>query len=1443
MKHKPLTKVLAVVLSVLMIIGISTASISAASSAYQSETHTTFRTTRSSLAPGVEQTINYAYANDGKQMVYYVATADISRDDVELHSSYKDAQCTKFGMDKLTNQMAAADAKYTNPDYEYYNPYFKAVVGTNGDFYNMSTGQPSGAFAMDGVVSSNKANNRPFFAVMEDGTAVCGANNAEWDAAVTAHGKVMEAVGGSQMLVVDGQDVTDSATGSYNTDRHSRTMVGVTADGKVVMTVLDGRQEPFSCGGTMHELAQIMLEQGCVSAINLDGGGSTTYAARPEGESKVKVINRPSDGSERSISSGLLIASTAAPSDTFDHAVLEVENDYVTPGSSVKFSQTGVSPAGTSAEIPANVTYAATLGTVENGVFTSDGTTGAAKIQMLLDGKVVGETTINVVIPDKLVFDSELITVPFGKTVELAMTATYGLNEVVMKPGDVNYTLSDSSVGTIDGFKFTAAAESSSTESAITAVLKFDESITASATINLGRGSEVIYDFEGETQNDQVNFFWRGSSKNYNYVHTPGRCTLASAENGHVHSGENSMRVECDFSAWLEGGYMNARLCMGSGEDKYIDLKGATRIGMWVYIPKEAVALNGRIFLREVTERNEDGSIKSLSNNPYTTITQIDDGGNWNVGFNTQYDESGWHYIYADMPLNRDWCIETSFLDMYINDRDGSEYGYNHFEHKSGNVDMNLFIDDITIDYSSAVDDRDAPVFEKVTWADTSMSDAAVFTRGVTAQTSSNVISFGAVVNENTKKSNYTGLDEKTAKAYVDGVEVPCAIAGGIMSVADVKLADGVHSIKFAICDKQGNLATVVRKINVKANSGISTVKIVPHDPTLDKILLGSLYYVDVVATDVEKVQSVTATFDLNDISVWELDHMDVAKGFEASYVIDDKYEKIATVTITRTGESDATGESALISMPIRTWQLPPTKAIYGHAGQVWMYDKCRQTNELLPIDVKVNVIKGLVTYTDNTSDTFLGDQVQVDTEADKWYYNDTAARATDYYKNFNGGHDHRAETAQYYSAGATNIATPVALPDKAATCTESGYTGRTYCEVCNSIVDWGTPVAPAGHSYEPVDGKLVCSVCGDVHTGTGLVETNGAWYYTVNDALKNGWVMIDDEWYYFDTTSYASVATMNNGKVTFEFEPNGKLVSGQWYNDGTGTQYYYGPDFYRSSMSDQFASWQVIDGKTYSFNKEGYRCYGVCALYESNGKYPIIYNFDSDGVLIGQSTESGVVVTQNGDIYYADAGIAIYAGLVQDTDGSYYYISGADFKAVKNCQKYVTYTNGLLPADTYTFGADGKMVIELKQGIVVEDNGDIRYYKDDVAIYAGLVQDTDGSYYYISGSDLKAVKNCQKYITYTNGLLPAGTYTFGADGKLVMKQGVVVEENGDIRYYKDDVAIYAGLVQDTDGSYYYISGSDLKAVKNCTKYITYTNGLLPAGTYTFGADGKMIIE
>lgn len=80
--------------------------------------------------------------------------------------------------------------------------------------------------------------------------------------------------------------------------RAPRTAIGVKADGSVILMVIDGRSK-YSKGVSLYELAAFLLEEGAVEAVNLDGGGSSEMVV--DG----KIVNRPSDGVERRISTAL----------------------------------------------------------------------------------------------------------------------------------------------------------------------------------------------------------------------------------------------------------------------------------------------------------------------------------------------------------------------------------------------------------------------------------------------------------------------------------------------------------------------------------------------------------------------------------------------------------------------------------------------------------------------------------------------------------------------------------------------------------------------------------------------------------------------------------------------------------------------------------------------------------------------------------------------------------------------------------------------------------------------------------------------------------------------------------------------------------------------------------------------------------------------------------
>ncbi|RKN42521.1 phosphodiester glycosidase family protein [Streptomyces hoynatensis] len=111
------------------------------------------------------------------------------------------------------------------------------------------------------------------------------------------------AVGGRGILVQNGEPV--DWEGKPNNAAAARTAVGFSRDGQemYVMTV-EGRQAD-SGGVTLTELGVMMADLGAYSALNLDGGGSSTLLARVAGDAAPSLINDPSDGWQREVANGL----------------------------------------------------------------------------------------------------------------------------------------------------------------------------------------------------------------------------------------------------------------------------------------------------------------------------------------------------------------------------------------------------------------------------------------------------------------------------------------------------------------------------------------------------------------------------------------------------------------------------------------------------------------------------------------------------------------------------------------------------------------------------------------------------------------------------------------------------------------------------------------------------------------------------------------------------------------------------------------------------------------------------------------------------------------------------------------------------------------------------------------------------------------------------------
>lgn len=321
------------------------------------------------------------------------------------------------------------------------------VVGAiNAGGYDMSNGRPSGAFVMNGV-AINRATATTFWVDMDGKAHITDAQtcNAALDA-----GNVREAVAGFGDIFENGH----ARSGLDNTTRASRTAIGIKADGTVVMLMVDGRQAPYSVGMTMAEVAASMEALGCVEAVNLDGGGSSTFATQREGEPENETTAgltlrcRPSDGYERKVSNTIMVLSNAQPTGTFDHAVLTPNNEVYTPGSTVPFTAAGVDAAGGRADIPAGTvwTVLSGSGTINEttGLYTAGDTCGEVTVGLQVNGKIVGQTAIQIQWPDKLDFTNSSVSIDFGETSDLTFKPTWQGREVRYKDGDFAWTLDES---------------------------------------------------------------------------------------------------------------------------------------------------------------------------------------------------------------------------------------------------------------------------------------------------------------------------------------------------------------------------------------------------------------------------------------------------------------------------------------------------------------------------------------------------------------------------------------------------------------------------------------------------------------------------------------------------------------------------------------------------------------------------------------------------------------------------------------------------------------------------------------------------------------------------------------------------------------------------------------------------------------------------------------
>ncbi|VEU83278.1 CotH kinase family protein [Acholeplasma hippikon] len=763
----------------------------------------------SRLAPGINEAEVITNGADGKsQVTGYALEVDINLPTAGIIATYKDHNASVWGMQTVRQQAAAAERKTG----------LNIVAGVNADFYNMSTGQPIGALVMNGV-QYNGASYEPFFAILKDGSAYIGENH-EYAA---MKDDIKEAVGGSIVMVKNG--VLNVPSDLYYDQLNPRTAIGIKADGKVILYTADGRNYPQSVGLSLGDLAQMMKSLGAVTALNLDGGGSTTYVSKREGTGELTLRNVPSDGVERTVSSSLLVYSTAMYDGKFNHASISPTYGLYTPYTELDFNALGVDSAGGPANLPTDLEWRVddpTFGTInEFGHFVSSGKEGTFTVSLYRNGVNVGSATNEIRIPDEVRFKNPEMSLGFEKVSDLGLQAFHQGRPITINDNDFDFEY-DQAMGTFNGRWFTSS-DSASLTGTIVAHYKYAP-VSGELILTVGQLPVVIYDFEDP---ETVMSTWNVSTALRN---EKGSIEVVDYSSGEpVRFGDKSLKLNFDFTEGLLG----TTLGVYAGVATSVDIPGMpTHIGMWVYATPEAQGFWLRMRVYDVT-----GQIQQVD------FSKEGLGIDW----------LGWKYVEGSLenysgPFR---TLDSQMIRLMML-RSGQPNSMGQM------VAGTIYIDDIRVVYGANTDDLVQPIVESVRLNGEEV-DGQTFT--------TNTFTLESYFTDDMTDKYATGMDYDKINVLIDGVNYrgnehfyALDAGGNRVFLNDIVLPDGEHEIKLIIRDNFGNETEVTRYFNVDTKTA-NKVRLVPRT---EKPILGQQFIVDVTADMVDSVDGLNLVLNSN---------------------------------------------------------------------------------------------------------------------------------------------------------------------------------------------------------------------------------------------------------------------------------------------------------------------------------------------------------------------------------------------------------------------------------------------------------------------------------------------------------------------------------------------------------------------------------------------------
>ncbi|MBY6034106.1 phosphodiester glycosidase family protein [Marinobacter daepoensis] len=604
---------------------------------------------------------------------------------------------------------------------------------------------------LSGVVVSRVDNRTDYVVpaghalVVDDGNLTVGSHiDIRYETDDPAWDNVESALGagfGRGLLVKDGQLGSNQDEVAIS----SRTAFGIRADGSAFFLVVDKPVGSLYDGITQTKLGQIMIGYGAVKAINLDGGGSSTLAARLPGERYTHLVNVPSDGGERETATkwGLVLNSEVAQSTSDSVAVYPRELTLMSGSVYRRFRGVGYDSESweQGGDVPEFGVSDASLGLIDARTGAFKASSGSAEGYVVVEvGDQKGVARVRVTDDiDEIRFSSDQYTIDSAGSLQLRPQLLSQGESIYYSSDVITYTLDNTDDCAIDpatGLLSAAPVQGRSCRVTATAA-----GLSASTDVKIGVAPELVTDFEGDNS-----AFAPGGARHKSVALDP--------ISDQVFDGDVSMKLSWQADP-AQPGTFGAYF---TDPGQVTELPGYPRyLGVNVYIPDE---LAGKVWWVRGTLKDADGK---------TVVLNYNNSGD-------SLPERGWHFMKAEIgsgykePLR--FFQPFRFLVLKTAER----------------IDSHVILDNFTAIYSDNTD-LSGPGVTATPGADATITNASP-TIALQVNDASGVAFDSA----------YLALDGQDVSYYLtnNGVDR--------LSYQTANLADGWHRVDYRVQDNNGNV-------------------------------------------------------------------------------------------------------------------------------------------------------------------------------------------------------------------------------------------------------------------------------------------------------------------------------------------------------------------------------------------------------------------------------------------------------------------------------------------------------------------------------------------------------------------------------------------------------------------------------------------------------------